>query len=113
MVADTKHFDLPFQFDAITSHAREVEQDTLDDVVNCVYVAYLVEPPYRMEVPTFGVPSQVFDLQPLNLQEMIDAVYIWEGRAGIIMSQVIDPTDQTTLVDRLTSLVGLRSNVNA
>src|SRR4029077_5826565 len=105
----TKHFNFPFKFDNITGHAAEVEQDTLDDVVNCVEVAFLVEPGYRLEVPTFGVPSQVFNLQPLNLENMIQAVQLWEARAEMTLGQQIDPSDITKLTARVTALVSTRT----
>jgi hypothetical protein len=86
------HFDLPFRFNT-RSHADTVEQDTIKDVANCVVAAVLTEPGFRTEVPTFGVPSQLFKLQPVDLETVINAVSNNERRAALLAQQQIDPDD--------------------
>src|SRR5436189_2186184 len=112
MPAKVKHFNFPFQFDSKTGHAQEVEQDTVDDVAVCIELAFLVEPGYRLETPTFGVPSQVFEFEPLNLEAMVRAASLWENRADIVMSQVVDAADSTHLTDRVVAVLSLRELLN-
>jgi hypothetical protein len=104
---EVPHFAYPFRFSYITdSHAVVNEQDSLDDVVDCVLVSLLVEPRTRVEVPTFGTPSQVFENQPLNLQLIINSVELWESRAVQILSQHPDSADP--LIAKLQDIISLR-----
>lgn len=105
------HFNHPFEWHETKKHAIEVEQDTLEDVVNCVAVAILTELGYRPEVPTYGIPDPVFELQPVSLADLIAAVEALEPRAAILMDQIPDSTDP--LIDRVTAVVSLRSAVEA
>ena len=104
-MTDIPHFDYPFAFDT-SSHAAEVEQDTIDDVANCISVAFMTEAGTRLEVPTFGVPGQVFEIQPLDLQTLINSIEEWESRADTVLSQITDATD--FLTDRITAVITLR-----
>lgn len=103
------HFAFPFDF-SLSSHAAEIEQDTVDDVIACAAVAFLVEPGMRVEVPTFGVPSQVFGLQPLDVNVMAQAVSEWENRIDMIITQNPDAVD--ILMDRIKVAASYRSVSN-
>jgi hypothetical protein len=108
MKPDIPHFNYPFMFGTQGGdhHAGVVEQDTLDDVINCIIVSILVETGTRVEIPTFGVPGQVFELQPLNLDLIVRSVELWEMRAEQIMTQNVDNKDP--LIAQLFDAVSLR-----
>lgn len=100
------HFDYPFIFSAQNKHANEVEQDSIDDIANCVTVALATEVGSRPEIPTFGTPDQVFSLLPLSLGQLLQAVETSEPRASVLLSQSISQADP--LVVQLTAAVTLR-----
>lgn len=101
------HFDYPFSFSSLTKHATEVEQDSIDDVINCVEVAILTDYGSRPEVPGYGLPDQVFDTLPLNLDDIATTVEGLEPRASLLLTQEIDPDDN--LIARITAAVSIRS----
>jgi hypothetical protein len=107
LTAEVPHFDFPFTF-TTARHAGVEEQDSLDDVINCILVALLVEPGSRVEVSDFGVPDQVFENQPLNLPLIISSVELYEQRAEQTMSQAPDRLDP--LIARIQDIVSLRSS---
>ena len=109
-MTDTPHFNYPFAFSSLTKHAGEVEQDSVDDVGNCVVVALATELGSRVEVPTFGIPDQVFQLQPLSLDTLINAIQEWESRAEIVMSE--SSVSRDVLVAQIRTVVNVRRAVS-
>lgn len=101
-----EHFNFPFKFSTLTKHVDVVDQDSIDDVGNCVMVALSTQFGSRVEVPTFGVPDQVFQLQPLTLETIISSVLEWESRADLVMNQETDIRDP--LITKLTTIVSVR-----
>lgn len=104
------HFNYPFGFSVSTGHTGVVPSDTLDDVVNCVQAILATELGFRPDKPNFGIPDQVFELQPLNLEDLIQIVENQEPRAQILMTQVTDTVDN--LIDRISASVALRKATN-
>jgi len=82
------HFDLPFRVNR--GKVRVVEQDTYDDIFNCVHMAFKYFQGERLMIPTFGIPDMTFDLQPLDLKFMIAEVEHHEPRASLLMSQTVE-----------------------
>jgi hypothetical protein len=91
LVADIifPHFDLPFRF-AADKHGRVVEQDTVDDVVNCVHACLRTTRGFRFYVPAFGITDPTFEMSPINLVELEQEVAENESRARMILDQTID-----------------------
>jgi phage baseplate assembly protein W len=100
------HFDYPFRFSQQTNHAAENDQDTLDDIAACVVVSILTPLGTRPEVIDFGVPDQVFELQPLLLDTITQAVSTYEPRASLMLDQVM--SQQDPLVVQLSAAVSIR-----
>jgi phage baseplate assembly protein W len=103
------HFDYPFKFSPYTLHAAEVQQDSLDDIANCVQVALATELGFRVEVPSFGVPDQTFLLAPMTLETLIQSVSNWESRVNILLAQIAVPNDPIN--NRVSAIVALRKVV--
>jgi len=103
-IGDVMHFNYPFSFDPQTGHVATADQDSLDDIASCVAVSLLVEPGVRSEIPNFGTPDQVFQLQPLNMEIFVQSVYKYEQRADVLMQQNIPEP----LVDKLRAIVEIR-----
>lgn len=91
------HFDLPFR---INKKVAEVEQDTIDDVYNCVWASLVTPEGWRPEAPDFGMPDLTFETQPLNETLITSKLVQDEPRADVIMSQSPDAFDE--LIVRVT-----------
>ena len=98
MAVDSPHFDLPFRL--LSTGAAVSEQDTYDDVANCVEA--IVRTPYgfRDDAPNFGFPSVELRPMPVISSEIRDVVDAQEPRATILISERPDFYDQ--LIDRIT-----------
>lgn len=90
----------------VNGNANVVDQDTLDDVANCVQAILATELGERLDKPNFGIPDQVFELQPLDLETLIQMVESQEPRAQILMTQITDSQD--IMIDRITAGIALR-----
>lgn len=93
----TPHFDLPFSLGP--NGAAVVEQDTIDDVANCVVVILSVERGTRDEAPTFGIEDLAMRKQPLGASEIAEEIRDQDPRAVLIMSENPDMNDE--LIDRI------------
>lgn len=92
-VLSLQHFDLPFRWGP-NGHGFTVDQDTIDDVSNCVEAIVRTMVGQRAELPDFGIIDPTFDPQPLNLQDIIQRVIQQEPRAALLMEQAPDRVDQ-------------------
>lgn len=86
------HFDLPFRLDGL-GHAVVADQDTLEDVSNCVQAIVLTMVGQRQELTTFGIGDYTLHNQPIAMDEIINAVIDQEPRAVLVMSQAPDQFD--------------------
>ena len=64
--------------------ARTVDQDSKDEIAQCVYAILATEPGTRTELPEFGFASQLFRQGGVDLEELRQAVEEWEPRAQIL-----------------------------
>lgn len=86
------HFDYPFRFSS-QGHAVVVEQDSIEDIENCLLAIIKTEVGQRIELPQFGIQSPLFSLQPIPLDPIYNAVTDQEPRAIMVISQRPDPLD--------------------
>ena len=94
-MADVPHFDLPFQLGP--AGANVVEQDSLDDIANCVIAVALTHIGFRELAPTFGVPDFGLRKQPLGADDINNWISNQEPRAALVVEERQDRVDQ--LVD--------------
>jgi hypothetical protein len=92
------HFDLPFRY----GNGREVviQQDTVEDVRNCVEAGIRTIRGTRPWVPNFGISDPTFENQPIDVINMGREIYDSEPRAVLDMTQFIPVTDE--LADNIT-----------
>lgn len=90
------HLDLPFRFvsDQGSLTVATVEQDTIDDVANCVQAVLRCPTGFRPELPEFGLDDLTFRMLPIEMQEILDAVLRWEPRAQITMEKTPEVLDE-------------------
>jgi hypothetical protein len=105
MFFNAPHFDLPFRFAG--SSTVTVEQDTEDDVYNCVLASLMTELGFRPALPNYGTPELTFGNQPLPLDALIQKITHDEPRAAILFSQ--NPNLVDNLIADVTLLVSTTS----
>jgi phage baseplate assembly protein W len=75
--------------------AATVEQDTVEDVTQCVYAVLATEIGERQEEPEYGVVDMAFLQGGADLEEIQTAVTEWEPRARLLSEDSWDGLVQT------------------
>jgi len=104
-MTDVPHFSLPFRF--ANPQAAVNEQDSLDEIADCVYAILVCPAGFRVESPLFGTPDQTFAMPAPDLDEIRNAIESWEPRAVALLSERRDVLDE--LIARVEVLVQIRS----
>lgn len=78
---DTPHFQVPFNFTA--DGAAVVEQDSDDDIVQCVSAVCRTPRGMRLESPDFGIDELVLREQGPDKDKLERAIVYWEPRARV------------------------------
>jgi hypothetical protein len=96
-MTDVPHFDLPFQLGR--AGANTVEQDTIEDIANCVTAIASTHIGWRAEAPTFGVPDLAMRRQPIGADDINTWIANQEPRALLVVDEAPDQTD--SLIDNI------------
>jgi len=96
-MANVPHFDLPFKLGP--AGANVVEQDSLDDIANCVIAVALTHVGFRELAPTFGVPDFGLRKQPLGADDINNWIANQEPRAVLLADETPDAGDK--LISRI------------
>lgn len=90
----TPHFSFPFQFS--TAGAVTVEQDSDDEIANCVVLALMTPVGSRFYVPEFGIDDPTFTT---NRQSMLGQLQLSEPRAQLVLiEKVLDSLEDDITV---------------
>lgn len=81
----TPHLKVPFQWGA-DGHAQVVEQNSVEDVTQCVFAVLNTRLGFRLEIPTFGLRKQILTENGPSLTQIEAAVLEWEPRASYILT---------------------------
>lgn len=92
------HFAFPLRF--VNGAAVVNEQDSLDDIRDCVRAILSYPVGSRIEAPEFGVPDQTFVERGADPAAVIAAVQRWEPRADLAAQ-----ADNSNLADLITRLI--------
>lgn len=97
---DLPHFAFPFRWIAQPDGsvaAAAVEQDSVDEVAMCVEILLRTPLGFRADdgMPDFGTPEILFDLAPLNLDQLKESLAEWEPRAAARFAEYGDVVDET------------------
>lgn len=76
------HLAFPFRFGA-DGAARVLEQDTQEEVEQCVKVLVLTQRGERLEVPDFGIEEPAFQTG-VDLEAIRAAAEEWDDRAQVL-----------------------------
>ena len=104
-MTDLPHFSLPFRFS--TPWAAVSEQDSLDEIADCVLAILVCPAGYRVELPDFGVPDLTFSAPAVDVDVLRRSVEFWEPRAVAVFDSRPDALDE--LVARVQTLVQVRT----
>lgn len=85
-MVDIPHLALPVRF--VGGAAVTVEQDSTDEIAQCVETILRYRPGQRPELPDFGVADPTFQMAPIDLDRARAAVLEWEPRARTIIELV-------------------------
>ena len=97
MAVDVPHFALPFQLGP--AGAVVCEQDSIDDVSNCVIAISVTHIGWRTEVPTFGIPDLAMRKLPIGAEDINSWISNQEPRALITVEEKTDHVD--SLIDHI------------
>jgi phage baseplate assembly protein W len=89
------HFAVPFRFGA-NGHADCVEQDSHDDVFQCVTAIINTPRGARLDLPDFGIVDPLFDEGGPDTADITAAIEAHEDRASLVVD-----LSQDTEVDAL------------
>lgn len=76
------------------------EQDTPDEVTQCVAVLLSTIEGQRIELPTYGIPDPMFRVT-MPIHEIESRITEWEPRAATLIEE------QPTLIEELARTVGV------
>ena len=96
------HFDLPFRLEA--RKFAVVEQDTQEDVYNCVEAILRTTVGTRWYVPNFGIPDPTFRISPMDARQLYSQISLNEPRARTLITVGLDDIDH--LIEKIRVEVG-------
>jgi phage baseplate assembly protein W len=89
------HFSIPFRFGGINGGAYMNEQDSGDDIVDCIKAIIAWPIGVRDDLPDFGIPDLPFqDTFDNVIDQVRNAVIQWEDRAAIDAEGEFSLTDE-------------------
>jgi len=102
------HFSLPFRFGGLNGGAMMNEQDSGEDIVDCIKVIVAYPIGTRADMPEFGIHPLLFEEWNESLIEQIrSAIEIWEERA------VTDVDGNFSLTDEMLWSIVVRAGVTS
>jgi phage baseplate assembly protein W len=78
------HFKVPFEFRG--SSAACVEQDSLDEIAQCVEAIVRTPRGFRLEIPNFGIENPALS-EGTIVPQILAAIEEWEPRARVTLSE--------------------------
>lgn len=90
-MATTPHFAYPFRY--VNGSAVVNEQDSTDDIADCVFAICATNPGDRIELPDFGITDPTFQQEPIGTAVLQQQIEEWEHRAQILISAAPDQYD--------------------
>jgi phage baseplate assembly protein W len=89
------HLAVPFQ--VINGRWVTVEQDTDDEVAQCVRNICAFERGFRIEDPSFGINDPTFTTMPIDTDDIETALNEYEDRAQVEIFQEFLPDGQVNI----------------
>lgn len=88
------HFSVPLRFGGVNKGAFVNEQDTGDDIVDCIKAIIAFPIGTRHDNPDFGIPDLVFrQMSDVTIGQVRAAIELWEDRAALDIDGSPNVTD--------------------
>lgn len=104
MNVETPHFSFPFRFELIPGTgdraAAVVEQQSADEVADCVLRIAHTPRGFREELPDFGITDPTFSQVPVDVERMTEEIREWEPRTDLRGETMIDSLDELVSIVR-------------
>jgi hypothetical protein len=68
------------------------EQDSTDELADCVRAICLTAKEFRPEQPEFGIRDPTFQTMPINTNDIINSIAQFEDRVDVEVEVLTDPT---------------------
>lgn len=88
-MADIPHLAIPLRFNG--GQWVVVEQDSEEEVAQCVQTVCAFERGYRIEDPDFGINDPTFTTMPIDTSDIARALEEYEERAEVDIFQEVAP----------------------
>lgn len=90
-------------FGPVGRHIPVVEQDSVEEIAQCVFAVLATEEGSRNEEPEFGISDPTFRQLGADLEALQGAVERWEPRADLLLED-----DWEDLIERVRASVAIR-----
>lgn len=92
-MADVPRLAWPLRLDPLTGSLAVVEQDSDEDIAQCVKAIALTRPGDRADLPDLGITDPTFGEQPLDLDAIRETYDRHEPRAAVLATTNPDALD--------------------
>ena len=86
-MVDVPHFKFPFRLASSGTRVMVVEQDTQDEIMDCVEVLIRTEAGERIEAPEYGILDQTFRERGVDLGYVLSVIEEFEDRASVQLEE--------------------------
>lgn len=102
MAIETPHFKFPFQFTPAGDRIQYAEQDSDDEIIDCIEVLLSTSIGERIELPDYGIADQVFRENGVDTGHIMAQIRKYEERADIQLEPDVikDLVQKVTVVFR-------------
>lgn len=76
------------------------EQDSDEEITDCVEVLLSTQQGERIEVPEYGLPDQAFKQGGASREAIVATINEWEDRAAVSVERTASDADLDNLIDR-------------
>lgn len=106
-MADAPHFAYPFRLETDPASgalaAVVTEQESADEVADCVTRIVRTPRGFRDELPEFGISDPTFEQTPVDADLLTDELHEWEPRTDLEGVSRIDSLDELISIVRFDS----------
>lgn len=86
------HFLFPFQLNG--DAFAVIEQDTPQEIQQCVEILLLTPTGSRLVLPDYGTPETLYTQLPVNTAAILSKLNNWEPRAQVNLQETVDTIDE-------------------
>jgi phage baseplate assembly protein W len=83
MAIDIPHFKYPFQFGPPGQRVQYTEQDSDDELLDCIEVLLSTVQGERIEIPEYGIADQTFRQGGVDTGHILSQIRRYEDRADV------------------------------